>query len=350
MSSLSDETVRHLAGLYAEERRAFAFRGETREEFDAWAAAARPVLRHLVGLDRIAEDCAGFRPSASLGPAEDIGECLRSEGVLQAEPHFAVPFWFVQPKAPGPHPLALLPHGHAMAGRGHDKAVGIARDEAEERRIEAEDRDVALQAARRGFAAVAPSSRGWPPTCVHDATGRHGGLDCRGHTVHALLAGRTTVGERVWDMMRLLDWATAREDIDASRVLAMGNSAGGVTVLYSAACDERIGAAVASCSFCRFVGKSGFVHHCDCDLVPGILRFGEFHDVAGLIAPRHLLAVHGREDPLFPLEEVERSAVDLRRIFAAAGVPEHFGHEYGDGGHRFYEELMWPFVVEALNG
>ena len=38
--------------------------------------------------------------------------------------------------------------------------------------------------------------------------------------------------------------------------------------------------------------------------VPGILSWGEFSDVAGLIAPRHQLIVNGRQDPLFPLAEV----------------------------------------------
>lgn len=29
-------------------------------------------------------------------------------------------------------------------------------------------------------------------------------------------------------------------------------------------------------------------------------------------------------------------------------APERFQHRWGGEGHRFYRELMWPFVVSAL--
>jgi fermentation-respiration switch protein FrsA (DUF1100 family) len=81
-----------------------------------------------------------------------------------------------------------------------------------------------------------------------------------------------------------------------------------------------------------------------------MMRFGEFYDVAGLIAPRAFLAVHGRNDPLFPPQEVERAAVQARRIFTAADAAERFELRHGEGGHRFYKELMWPFVERQLHG
>jgi hypothetical protein len=90
------------------------------------------------------------------------------------------------------------------------------------------------------------------------------------------------------------------------------------------------------------------VHHCDCNTVPGILAWGGFHDVAGLIAPRPLLIVNGKQDSLFPLPEVDRAVEGVRRIYAVAGVQERFAHHYGVGGHRFYADLMWPFIRKAM--
>jgi hypothetical protein len=86
------------------------------------------------------------------------------------------------------------------------------------------------------------------------------------------------------------------------------------------------------------------MQYCDCNIVPGILGFGEFHDVAGLIAPRRLLVVHGRQDPLFTVEEIDRAVADLQEIFDSAGVPDNLELRYGDGGHRFYKDLMWSWV------
>ena len=162
---------------------------------------------------------------------------------------------------------------------------------------------MAVQAARHGVLAIAPTTRGFEPAAVPDINGRHGRADCRSQLVHCLLAGRTAMGERVWDMERLIDWAAGLPEVDSRRILMMGNSGGGMVTIYAAACDTRIAVAVPSCSFCTLVGQTGLVHHCDCNAVPGIGTFGEFYDVAGLIAPRHLLVVNGREDPLFELAQ-----------------------------------------------
>ncbi len=347
MNRHDKNTLAYLHRLYAEDCRGFAFRGSSPADFSSWTASARPVLRELVGLGRIREGLGGFDPSVSLHDPEDMGEYTRQKGILHAESKFDVPFWYLKPKSPGPHPLALFPHGH-HAEHGLDYAAGIAASPEMEEKIKAGDRAVAAQAVKHGFAAIAPSTRGFPPACIPDINERHGGRNCRSQLIHSLLAGRTVIGERVWDLQCLIDWATDQPGIDGSTILMMGNSGGGVATLYAAACDERVSIAVASCSFCTFVGQNGGIHHCDCNAVPGIMRFGEFHDIAGLIAPRHLLIVHGRTDPLFSAEEIDRAVSGVRHIYDAANAPSVFRHAYGPEGHRFYNDLMWPFVINAI--
>jgi len=343
-----DEGTRaYLRQLYRPDLQAFAYTDQAPGGFAAWSARARPMLVELIGLARMRAELAAFAPSVSLQEAENLGDHTRQKGILHAEPGLEVPFWYLKPPADGPFPLALFPHGH-YAERGLDYAAGVADSAAMRQKIQDEDRDVAVQAARRGFAAIAPATRGFRPACIPDITRRHGESHCRSHAVHALLAGRTAIAERVWDLQRLIDWAAAQPDVDGSAILMMGNSGGGVATLYAAACDERVTTAVASCSFCTYVGANGAIHHCDCNAVPGILRFGEFCDVAGLIAPRRLLIVHGRTDPLFPPQEIEGAIAGLRRIYTAAGALAAFGHEYGPAGHRFYSDLMWPFVMQGL--
>mgnify|MGYP003349230786 CR=1 FL=1 len=60
--------------------------------------------------------------------------------------------------------------------------------------------------------------------------------ECRSQLMHCLLAGRTAVGERVWDLQRLLDWAVTLPGADSRRVLMMGNSGGGMVTMFAAAC------------------------------------------------------------------------------------------------------------------
>jgi hypothetical protein len=70
--------------------------------------------------------------------------------------------------------------------------------------------------------------------------------------------------------------------------------------------------------------------------------------VAGLIAPRYFLAVHGRHDSIKPTDEVDRAVAELRTIYRAADAAPHFDQRYGEAGHRFYSSLMWPFIDSAL--
>lgn len=306
--------------------------------------SARRRLRRMIGLDRIRRDLGPFKPTVELSPPAAAEGYRRYHGILHAEPDFDLPFWLLQPAGAGPFPIALLPHGH-YAEHGLDYAAGIAASPEMREKIAREDRDVAIQAVRRGFVAIAPSTRGFLPACVPDITNRHAGSNCRSHALHCLLAGRTAMGERVSDLQRLLDWALSRPDADRRHTLVMGNSGGGVVAVYAAACDPRIATCVSSCAFCTLMGRNGAIHHCDCNAVPGILRFGEFHDIAALIAPRRLLVVHGRKDPLFPPEEIDRAVAHLRRRYAEAGAAEACHHVYGPEGHRFYADLMWPFIL-----
>ena len=174
---------------------------------------------------------------------------------------------------------------------------------------------MAVQAAKRGYLAIAPATRGLATDGVPDLYGRHGGRDCRSHVMHCLLAGRTAMGERVWDMQRFLDWALGLPEVDSRHVLMMGNSGGGMVTLYAAACDPRITVAVPSCSFTMLTSPAGYIYHCDCNLVPGLLELGDLPDVAGLISPRHLLAVNGRKDALHSAEDIERAAARVHTIY-----------------------------------
>lgn len=330
--------------LYDPKWRQFAWDRRGAGGLEAWQAAARPALRALLGLDRMARELSGHVPRIRGGEPEVADGFTRSLWQVETEPDWWVEVWVLRPDGEGPFPLAIHPHGHEP--RGHDTYAGVPGDSEHKRRRIAEcDADVAVQAARHGFVALAVNTRGFADNCVPDLNARHGASDCRSESIHALMAGRTTIGERVWDLQRVLDIAADLPGVDASRTLMMGNSGGGVATLFAAACDDRIGAAVASCSFCVFAGDNGLAHLCDCNVVPGIYRFGEAWDVAGLIAPRPFLAVHGREDPLFPLPEVERTVAGTRRVFAEAGAAERFAHRWGTAGHRFYSAIMWPWVT-----
>lgn len=336
----------YLKRLYDPNARSLAFRDDYPGGFEKWQLDARAALRLRMGMDRIAASVGDHRPSVELGEPEDLGEYTRRRGAIETEPCVRISFWLLKPKTKGKRPLGVFPHGHDP--RGLDTTAGVYADEAHEKKSLAEDRDVAVQAVKLGFVAIAPAVRGISTPGVPDLHDRHGKSGCRSHVMHCLLAGRTATGERVWDMQRILDWALALPEVDPNHVLMMGNSGGGMVTIFSAACDERIGIAVPSCSFAPSISPSGYIFHCDCNMVPGLMDFGGLPGVAGLIAPRRLLAVNGRKDTLFSEESIEEGVAAVREIYRAAGSPADWEHHWGADGHRFYKDLMWPFVLEGL--
>lgn len=119
--------------------------------------------------------------------------------------------------------------------------------------------------------------------------------------------GRTLIGERVWDIMKLIDYAQTRPEIATAQIMITGNSGGGTVALFAAAVEEWITVAVPSSYFCTFQDSLGSIRHCACNYVPNILELGEMADMVGLIAPRAFLAVNGRHDRIFPLDATKRA-------------------------------------------
>lgn len=332
-------------------------RGKQIHAFDAsvgfgqWQDKAREALIELTGLKQMEKDLDGFTPKIQLGQAEKTNELFtRALCSMETEPGVVIPFYLLIPKDANPAqplPLLICPHGHDKLGL-HSYA-GAFMDEKHSRKVLENQGDIGAQAARRGYVVIAPATRGLAEeVLVPDPKGRHGKRPCRAQLIHCLLAGRTPIGERVWDMQRLLDWAEKHPLIDPKRIAMTGNSGGGVLTAYTAAIDTRIRVAIPSCSFTSVMSAEGFIFHCDCCLVPKLRDWGDWKELGGLVAPRHLLIVHGVDDSLHHPPTVEKLAVSIGKIFQAAGVPDHSALKWGNSGHRFYPKKMWPFIEKGL--
>jgi hypothetical protein len=55
------------------------------------------------------------------------------------------------------------------------------------------------------------------------------------------------------------------------------------------------------------------IYHCGDNYIPGILQYAEAADVLGLFAPKPLVVVAGKTDPIFPIKGVRKSFADLKR-------------------------------------
>jgi dienelactone hydrolase len=325
------------AALLAATPRAFAWQGGG---FARWQRRLRERLHELVG------EFPGSRPPldvCELG-REETGDYTATKLVFTAEEGADVPGYLLVPhRLSGRAPAMVCLQGHSP---GMHISVGLARDDRDRESI-AGDRDFAVQAATRGYVALAIEQRCFGERSETEQAHRwdHTCLDA---VFHSLMLGRTMIGERVWDVMRAVDLLHERPEVDAGRIGCMGNSGGGTVTFYAACLDERIALAVCSCSFCTFADSIMRIQHCGDNYVPGLLRVAESGELAGLIAPRNLLVVAGETDDIFPIDGVRRAFATACDIFAAAGCPGRVHLVVGPNGHRFYADLAWPHIVRSL--
>ncbi len=335
------DVLGHDMALYRRTPRRFGFRAAGPAGVRVWQARFRPALRKVLGLDLMEREYRGYRPRVRPAGTRDMGRYTRQEFLIWTEPDVPVPFWLLRPKgAKGRLPLVLTPHGHLPP----HVYLGIARNAHERRLIRGSQDDTAVQAVREGYIALHPTVRGFGATREARDRRKNALSSCYNLEVRGLLVGRTAIGQRVWDIQRMLDWALRRDDVDRSRIAITGNSGGGTVSLFSGACDTRIGVVVPSCYFCTFAGSIGSIVHCPCNYIPGMLRLGEMSDVAGLVAPRPFRAIAGKTDDIYPVVETRKAFRALRCIYRAAGVPARCSLHVGSKGHRSYSAGSWPFI------
>lgn len=311
----------------------------------AWQRKLRVKLTELVG---------GF-PEARV-PLEprvierkDFGTYTREKITFTSRPGMQVLAYLLRPKnVDSAPPVMICVPGH---GRGVDDIVGID-EQGNERTIKAGyQADFAIQFVEQGMAALAiePLAFGHRRDPIHVAKGPNQNA-CQPAAGAALLLGETMIGWRVFDVMRAIDYAETRKDVDARRVGCVGISGGGTCTLFAAALDTRIQAAMVSGYLNTFRDSILSLAHCMDNYVPGILNWAEMSDVAGLVAPRPLFCETGEQDRIFPLVGFQEAAAATEKIYAAMGQRDRFATEVHSGGHVFHGAKGVPYVAQYLKG
>src|ERR1043166_6724938 len=291
---------------YRPESAPFRFQAKNAAGTRRWQATTRRALDRTLGFQDTRK--VGFSPR--LIEEVDKGDYVRREILIRTAPDILMPFYLLTPKRGSkPWPVALAFHGH---GYGVKDIVGLWENGEERNVPDGYHKDFAVALCRRGFAVAAPEiscfgerqtdfsylnkelGQGAPTTCAHSA-------------LLAFHLGVSVIGLRMWEAKRLVDHLQTRNELDTSRLVAMGISGGGMHTFFSTALDTRIRACVVSGYYCTFRDSILAMYHCPCNFAPGLHQFGEMHDLVGLIAPRPMLVESGTYDGIFPIHAVRSS-------------------------------------------
>jgi dienelactone hydrolase len=254
-------------------------------------------------------------------------------------------YWLVPDGLRAPATVVLALHGH---GAGKAVPAGASQDPQRNELEVVGERDFAARAAQQGYLALAPDLRGFGEMTLPEGLAGKRPSTCVEMSMRAIAAGSSLVGMRVRDIMSCVDWLCTQADADAGRIVITGQSGGGTYSVWAAAMDTRIAAAAPCCALCTFEHALMSVHHCPCNYLPGVLDLCEFYDIAGLIAPRPLLAINGAMDPIFPLHGARLAFERLQQIYRWAGASDRLELFVGPEGHRYYAEPLWPLLLRRF--
>ena len=319
-------------------------RKKTGGDARAWQRKARAKLAELIGY--APADAAASVVHQSRGEISPRG-LTRTTFYLRVGPERDVPVHLLRAAAPESSSLPVLIY---LAGStsGVHVGWGDVREPADALLLGI-GADMARQATERGYAVACIEQACFGERLERNLSPRSPGRSIDAAN-HALLLGRTLVGERVMDVSAVVDWITsggAGVDLDRDRVHIFGHSSGGATALHAAALDTRLSTVIVS-------GCVGYIRDTIAvrqtsegeTIVPGILNWLETDDIVALCAPRPFVAVSGRADHIFPFDGLQAVIESARLVYRELGAEAAVRAVPCEGPHRYYADATWAALAE----
>ena len=306
--------------------------------YSEWRSEVRNKLCELTGLDKIAANATPLAVEIEKEEMKDGYKQIRFS--FESERGAIVPCYLLIPDTgKEKYPVAITLQGHSSGFHN-----SIAEPKPDENPSYALGRGAfAVQAVKRGFAALAIEQRGMGERRPNERHQKEAQM-CE-YTAHmALMLGRTILGERMWDVSKAIDALAEFPVCDTEKVFITGNSGGGTMSFYAAAYDERIRFSAPSCAFCTYEDSIMNWYQCSCNFIPHAYEWFEMQDLACLIAPRPLIVISGKEDEIFPLYGVEKGYKTVESIYEKAGAPDNCQLIVTPKGHWWCEDLVWDTI------
>lgn len=301
-------------------------------DFEKWQISGKEVLRTLLSVDFCANSVDPLHYVTSWNAVDELGH--HEKIYLPGEYGSKIPIILSRPRWTEPKKWIICSQGH---NSGMHNSIGVHPHNPEKTFVPAGDREFATWCLRNGMGALSVEHRGFGERIEVDLKNRnsHG---CHDAVMHALIVGRTLLGERLIDLHRATSFlqSTIGFDIELG---VMGNSSGGTLSLLAAILFPQVHFCIASSCFSSFA-LSLFGHpHCIEMYIPRICEHFEMGDLIGLITPKKLLLIQGVNDLQFPLRGVRREYRKVQSIYESGNAVDNVTLQIGQQGHRFYSAL-----------
>jgi hypothetical protein len=159
---------------------------------------------------------------------------------------------------------------------------------------------------------------------------------------------RILMGERLWDLMRCVDYLESRKDVDAKRIGCGGLSLGGEMSMWLGGMDTRMKATVSS-GFLTTMDQLEH-NHCRCWKFPGLRGLVDFADIYAMTAPRALLCQNGQKEKpkWFSVPLARKALKEIAPAYADFKKPGNLELVAHKGGHEIDLASLVKFFDKHL--
>lgn len=161
-------------------------------------------------------------------------------------------------------------------------------------------------------------------------------------------SGMILMGERLWDLIRCVDYLETLAEVDMNRIGCAGLSLGGEMAMWLGAMDIRIQAEVSA----GFLTKMDQLEqdHCMCWKFDGLRELVDFSDIYSLMAPRPLQCQNGLKEPVsqFYVPVAREAFNEIGIIYRDLSRPENLMLDVHDDGHVVDVQALLCFLEKHL--
>ena len=160
--------------------------------------------------------------------------------------------------------------------------------------------------------------------------------------------GRLLMGERLWDVIRCVDYLESLTEVDKERIGCAGLSLGGEMAMWLGGMDKRIQATV-SAGFLTTMDQMEH-GHCMCWKFPGLRPLVDYADIYSLVAPRALQCQNGMKEPAkdFYVPRAREALKEIGVIYWDYQRPENLALDVHNGAHEIDLPALLSFFDKHL--